>query len=188
MAQQLWLLRHGEAEPHDARPDPERRLTERGEEQSRLAGSALRALEVNFHLVFSSPKERALATARLACDALSCDLVVHDKLAEGFDVDGALELLAMGGDEQRILVVGHNPDFQQVVYDLTGARHEFKKGGVAGIRVRGREGELLVVLRAGEIERIGRRASGPRRARPGAPGRARRTPAAHRRGRPTAAR
>ena len=23
MAQQLWLLRHGEAEPHDTRPDPD---------------------------------------------------------------------------------------------------------------------------------------------------------------------
>jgi phosphohistidine phosphatase len=38
MAQQLWFLRHGEAEPHGARPDPERRLTPRGEEQSRAAG------------------------------------------------------------------------------------------------------------------------------------------------------
>ena len=159
MAQQLWLLRHGEAEPHDARPDPERRLTERGEAQSRMAGAALRALDVNFHLVFSSPKERALETARLACDALSCDLVVHDKLASGFDVEDALELLAMGGDEQRILVVGHNPDFAQVIHDLTGARHEFKKGGVAGIRVRGREGELLALLRPRELERISQSAS-----------------------------
>ena len=159
MAQQLWLLRHGEAEPHDARPDPERRLTARGEEQSRTAGRALRALEVHFHLVFSSPKVRALETARLACDALSCDLVVHDKLASGFDTEDALELLSMGGDEQRILVVGHNPDFQQVVHDLTGARHEFKKGGVAGIRVRGREGELLALLRPRELERISRSAS-----------------------------
>src|SRR3954463_9937001 len=154
MAQQLWLLRHGEAEPHDARPDPERRLTERGEEQSRLAGSALRALDVNFHLVFTSPKERALATARLACDALSCDLVVHDKLGSEFDVEDALELLAMGGDEQRILVVGHNPDFQQIVYDLTGGSVEMKKGGVAGGRGGGRTGELIALMRPRELAAI----------------------------------
>ena len=46
VAAQLWLLRHGEAEPHDARPDPERRLTERGEAQSRDAGRALAALGI----------------------------------------------------------------------------------------------------------------------------------------------
>ena len=37
MAQQLWFLRHGEAEPHDARPDVDRRLTERGERAPRGA-------------------------------------------------------------------------------------------------------------------------------------------------------
>src|SRR4051794_26473607 len=161
MAQQLWLLRHGEAEPHDARPDPERRLTARGEAQSRAAGAALRALELNFHLVFTSPKERALETARLACHELVCEPVVHDALADGFDVGAALELVATAGDEQRVLVVGHNPDFAQVIYDLTGARVDLKKGGVAGIRVRGREGELMALLRPREVERISGRASSP---------------------------
>ncbi len=78
MAQQLWFLRHGEAEPHDARPDPDRRLTLRGEEQSRAAGRALAALEISFQLVLSSPRVRALDTARLACEALDSDEVVID--------------------------------------------------------------------------------------------------------------
>ena len=56
MAEQLWILRHGEAEPHDARPDPQRRLTERGEGQSRAAGRALAALELTFQLVATSPR------------------------------------------------------------------------------------------------------------------------------------
>jgi len=155
MAQQLWLLRHGEAEPHDVRPDPERRLTERGEAQSRAAGAALRALELQFHLVFTSPKVRALDTARLACEALGCEVHVHESLSEGFDGRGALDLLAMAGAEQRVLVVGHNPDFEQVLYDLTGARAEMKKGGVAGIRMHGREGELVALLRPRELERLG---------------------------------
>ena len=38
----------------------------------------------------------------------------------------ALELAAMAGDDQRVLVVGHNPDFEQVIYDLTGGRVELK--------------------------------------------------------------
>ncbi len=32
--QQLWLLRHGEAVPHESKPDFERELTPRGERQS----------------------------------------------------------------------------------------------------------------------------------------------------------
>jgi len=154
VAQQLWLLRHGEAEPHDAAPDAERKLTERGEDQSRAAGAALARLELHFHLVFTSPKVRALQTARLACEVLGCDPVVHDALADGLDMREALELASMAGDDQRVLVVGHNPDFEQVIYDLTGGRVELKKGGVAGIRVRGGGGELLVVLRPRELDRL----------------------------------
>ena len=63
MAQQLWLLRHGEAEPHDARPDDERELTDRGRAQARAAGAALAALKVEVHLAFTSPKVRARDTA-----------------------------------------------------------------------------------------------------------------------------
>ena len=150
MAAQLWLLRHGEAEPHAA-DDDSRRLTERGEEQSRTAGRALAALELVFHAVYTSPKERALRTAVLACEALGVEPVVQECLREGFGARDARELLAMSGDEPRVLVVGHNPDFAQVVHDMTGARVDFKKGGVAGVRER----ELIALLRPRELERIG---------------------------------
>ena len=53
-----------------------------------------------------------------------------------------------------MLVVGHEPDFSQVVHDLTGARIDFKKGGVAGVRLDGTRGELIVLLRPRELERI----------------------------------
>jgi phosphohistidine phosphatase len=154
VAQQLWLLRHGEAEPHDAAPDAERRLTQRGEDQSRAAGAALARLETTFHMVFTSPKVRALETARLACEQLGCEPVVHQPLAQDFDAQGALELVAMAGPDQRVMIVGHNPDFAQIVYDLTGARIELKKGGVAGIRVRPGGGELLALLRPRELDRL----------------------------------
>jgi phosphohistidine phosphatase len=154
MAQQLWLLRHGEAEPHDARPDADRRLTDRGREQSRVAGCALAALKVHVHLAFTSPRVRARDTAVLACEALGVEPIEHASLSGGFDVSDALELLAAAGAEQRVLVVGHEPDFSQVVYDLTGARLDFKKGGIAAVRLDGTRGELIVLLRPRELERI----------------------------------
>jgi phosphohistidine phosphatase len=152
VAAQLWLLRHGEAEPHDARPDHERRLTERGEAQARDAGRALAATGVRFGLVFTSPKVRALDTARLACEALGVDPVLHPPLGEGLDVPEALALAAAGGQDGRTLLVGHEPDLSQVVHDLTGARAQLKKGGVAGIALRPTTGgELLVLLRPREL-------------------------------------
>jgi phosphohistidine phosphatase len=151
MARQLWLLRHGEAEPHGSAGDDERRLTERGEGQSRSAGRALAALEITFQAVYTSPKVRARDTARLACEALGCEPLEHQPLRMGFSADDALELVHA---DERILVVGHEPDFSQVVHDLTGAQIDMKKGGVAGIRFDGGRGELIVLLRPRELDRL----------------------------------
>ena len=155
MAQQLWLLRHGEAEPHDARPDAERRLTDRGREQARAAGRALAALKVEVQLAFTSPKVRARDTALLACEALGVEPVEHAAAVGRASASAdALELLAAAGADQRVLVVGHEPDFSQVVHDLTGARIDLKKGGIAAVRLDGTRGELIVLLRPRELERI----------------------------------
>jgi phosphohistidine phosphatase len=152
MARQLWLLRHGEAEPHHARSDDERRLTPRGEDQSRAAGRALAALEVTFQAIYTSPRVRARDTARLACEGLGCTALDHAPLSQGFSADDALELLHA---DERVLVVGHEPDFSQVVHDLTGAQIDMKKGGIAGVRIDGARGELIALLRPREIDRIG---------------------------------
>jgi phosphohistidine phosphatase len=152
MAKQLWLLRHGEAEPHGTRPDVERRLTERGERQARDAGRALARFELPIHVVYTSPKVRARDTARLACAELGIEPIEHAALAEDFDLRDALELLEACDVDQRVLIVGHNPDFAQVVYDLTGARAELRKGAVAGVRVPGgASGELIALLQPREL-------------------------------------
>lgn len=156
MANQLWLLRHGEAEPHDAKPDFDRELTERGRAQSRSAGAALAALGLTFQAVYTSPKVRARDTALLACEALGEEPIVTPVLAEDFTVADARDLLLGVEPDGRILVVGHNPDFAQVVFDLTGGRVDFKKGGVAGVRLEGTRGELIALLRPRELDRIGR--------------------------------
>jgi phosphohistidine phosphatase len=154
VAQQLWLLRHGEAVPHDSKPDAERELTARGERQAAAAGAALARLGVEFAAIYSSPKVRALGTARLAAESLNVEPEVEAVLADGFDAGDALELLGRHDADARVLAVGHNPSFAQVVYDLTGGRADFKKGAVAGIRLRGREGELMVLLRPRELESL----------------------------------
>jgi phosphohistidine phosphatase len=152
--QQLWLLRHGEAVPHESKPDFERELTPRGERQSIAAGEALARLGLEFAACYTSPLVRAVGTAELACEPLNVTPEKRTTIGKGFDVETVRELLAEHGDGERILVVGHNPSFEQVVLDLTGARVDFKKGGVAAVRVDGGRAELLVLLRPRELESL----------------------------------
>jgi phosphohistidine phosphatase len=152
--QQLWLLRHGEAVPHDAKPDFDRELTPRGERQSVAAGEALARLGLEFAACYTSPLLRAVGTADLACRALNVKPEEREAIGKGFDVDTVRELLAEHDDGARILLVGHNPSFEQVVLDLTGARIDFKKGGVAAVRMTGASGELLALMRPRELESL----------------------------------
>jgi phosphohistidine phosphatase len=152
MAPQLWMLRHGEAVPHDSKPDADRELTPRGRRQADAAGAALAALGAEFAACYTSPKVRARETAELACAHLNIEPIVEDSLANGFSRVDALTLLDAHGDDAHVLVVGHEPTFSQVVYDFTGGRVDFKKGGVAVLRASRTSGELLVLTRPRELE------------------------------------
>src|SRR6476659_3368520 len=135
MARQLWLLRHADAEPHGTREDSARRLTARGEEQSRVAGAALARLGVEFDAILCSPKVRARQTIELAAEDWDHDqrgrIAEHAPLAGGFDAAQALDALAGagggGGESARVLLVGHEPDFSLIACDLSGGRVDVKK-------------------------------------------------------------
>src|SRR4051812_35477173 len=151
MAPQVWLLRHGEAVPHDSKPDDERELTPRGRRQAEVAGLALAKLGVEFAACYTSPKLRAFETAQLACGALNIEPTVAVSIGGRFSGDDVVELLHAHDGEDRILIVGHEPTFSQVVHHFTGARIDLKKGGIAAFRM---SGELLVLLRPRELEAI----------------------------------
>jgi phosphohistidine phosphatase len=169
MARQLWLLRHAEAEPHGTRPDSDRRLTARGEQQARAAGVAIQQLAVAFDEILCSPKVRARATAQLAAEGWSAPqrelLREHPPLAGGFDASQATGALAgVPAQDGRLLLVGHEPDLSLVVAGLTGGRIDLKKGGLAVVRLEGGAGgrlgddgvigELALLLRPRELALI----------------------------------
>jgi phosphohistidine phosphatase len=139
----IWLLRHGDAA--DGSPDAERPLTEKGEQQARWAGEALKRMGVKIDACLASPKTRAADTARLACEAVGVEVQLEPRLAGGpFHAE---ELAAGLGD---VLLVGHDPDFSASVHDMTGAQVRMKKGGIAAVDT----GELIVLLRPAELEAI----------------------------------
>jgi phosphohistidine phosphatase len=140
----IWLLRHGDAA--EGSPEAERPLTEKGKEQARAAGRALKNLRVKPAACLTSPKVRALDTARIACAELGVEPQLEPKLAGGpFDP----KALAAGlGDD--VLLVGHDPDFSMAVHSLTGAQVRMKKGGLAAVE----KGELKALLRPAETRAI----------------------------------
>jgi phosphohistidine phosphatase len=139
----IWLLRHGDAE--DGSDDAARRLTEKGERQSERAGRALAALGVEIDACLTSPKVRALDTARIACRELGVEPEIEPELAGGgFDLDS----VATGRGE--VVLVGHEPDFSDAIGATTGARVKLKKGGVAAVE----DGVLHLLLRPAELKRI----------------------------------
>ncbi|NLT05135.1 MAG: phosphohistidine phosphatase [Solirubrobacterales bacterium] len=142
----IWLLRHAHA--LRGAPDAERPLSDRGEADAAAAGRALAALGVSFDCCLTSPKVRALDTARLACAELGLEPEVERALADG-DFDAAA--LAAGRGEQ-VLLVGHEPGMSRAIGDLTGARAEMAKGGVAAVEGR----ELKLLLRPAELRALAR--------------------------------
>jgi phosphohistidine phosphatase len=141
----IWLLRHGDAQ--DGSPDSERPLTDKGRGQSRSAGAALAALGVEIDACLTSPKVRAVDTARIACEQLDgLEPREEPRLAGGeFDPE---ELAA--GLGENVLLVGHEPDFSDAIRALTSARVDLKKGGLAAID----GGTLILLLRPKELKRI----------------------------------
>ncbi len=139
----LWLLRHAEAS--DGVPDDERPLTERGIRQAQAAGAALARLRASIDACLSSPKQRALHTAQLACEPLGVPVTVEPALTgEPFDV---AELTA---GLQDVLLVGHDPSFSLALHDLTGTQAKMRKGSLAAVA----KGELVVLLRPRELAAI----------------------------------
>jgi len=131
----IYLLRHGDAEDGHG-DDDARRLTAKGERQSRAAGKALFTLDAGIDACLTSPKARALDTARLVCEALDLEPEIAAELRGGpFD---SLGLAAGRGD---VLLVGHEPDFSGEVARLTGANLKLRKGGLAIV-----DGGILVAL------------------------------------------
>jgi phosphohistidine phosphatase len=118
----LYVLRHGQAAPEsEASSDHERPLTERGRAEVRLAAERLAGRPQAPSLILSSSAARASATAELCRRALPAGtgLTIVNELYLA-EPPSYLSALTAGGDpHDAVLVVGHNPGLEALVYVLT---------------------------------------------------------------------
>lgn len=135
----LILIRHGKAEDFNIGGDFARVLLDRGYEQSRRAGRLLRSAAMLPEIVLTSPLIRARQTADEFClTAGMPGALIQGWLACGMTPECAMSELDAFKDFKRIALVGHEPDFSQLVewlLGVTGGSVDFKKGAIACLRI-----------------------------------------------------
>ena len=139
----LYLLRHGKADwPNWNKPDDDRPLTEEGKGQVASVAKLLARLEIA-PAIFTSPLPRASQTAEIAGKYLNRTVVIDPLLRPGFDA-GTLKKLLQDFSGDGLMVVGHEPDFTRIIFQLTGGETKLSKAGVALIEldVSSMKGEL----------------------------------------------
>lgn len=141
----LYFLRHGEADwPDWKKPDDERPLTKRGKREMRGVAKFLDGLKVRPDLIVTSPLPRAAQTAEIAADYLKAKVRKDESLAPGFDKSDLSTVVKRHG-AAVLMLVGHEPDFTNVISALTGACLKLSKAGVALVEMDpdSEEGKLL---------------------------------------------
>ncbi|RYD31120.1 MAG: hypothetical protein EOP85_23110, partial [Verrucomicrobiaceae bacterium] len=129
-----------------------RELLEKGREQSRRAARLLSAAGALPHIVLTSPLVRARQTSDEFCQTAGIPgAVIQGWLSYGMSPETALAELAAFRDFKRVAIVGHEPDFSQLIQWVLGARGgsiEVKKGAIACLKINppSRNGTLAYLI------------------------------------------
>ena len=137
----LHLLRHAHAGDPERwhGDDAERPLSEKGRRQAERLGRLLHGVDEAPDLFITSPKVRARETAELVAGALDANVVVDRRLGGGLDLSTLSDLLLANADADRPCLVGHDPDFSELLGELLGIPPvPMRKGAIARVDVGGR--------------------------------------------------
>jgi phosphohistidine phosphatase len=152
----LFLLRHANADwPDWNKPDDERPLTKRGKKETRQMVRFLERTKTSIDLIVTSPLPRASQTARIVAHKLKTKSCEDEKLAPGFNAAKLRALLKSHG-HCDLMIVGHEPDFSEVVRALTGGVIKLAKAGIATVQLEqpATRGRLLSLISPREVKRL----------------------------------
>jgi phosphohistidine phosphatase len=123
MSRELWLLRHGKAKRNDSTEDFDRALKKSGKRAVQQLGVWLQQQDLLPDWVISSPAKRAITTASGLLEAMDATelTITEDKrlYAEGFERLKTV-LAECPVETQRVLLVGHNPELEDLLIHLIG--------------------------------------------------------------------
>lgn len=122
MNKELWLLRHGKSNREVIMDDFDRPLKKRGKEDARRIGNWMKQQRLIPDVIVSSPANRAITTAKLAAAELGIEAATIQQ-DQRLYFQGMEQLKAALPNYlkqyRRILLVGHNPDLENLTLDLT---------------------------------------------------------------------
>src|SRR2546427_470721 len=117
---EIYILRHGIAVERGTpgyKRDGDRPLTDEGVEKMRQIAKAMREMDLQFDVIFSSPYVRAKATADIVAETLGENVTLTDSLPP--EADPAELIDEINGEKpQRVLLVGHEPDLSALISTL----------------------------------------------------------------------
>ena len=135
---QLYLLRHADAGDPLAwhGPDDDRPLSDKGHKQAERLGRFLAAIGFRPDAIITSPKARAAQTAEVVGGHVGVAVSVDRRLGDAFGLPELERILRDVGDPERTVVVGHDPDFTDLVGALCGTTGvPMRKGALARVDV-----------------------------------------------------
>jgi phosphohistidine phosphatase len=140
MTMELYFLRHGEAAQQGDWDggDDERPLSREGTTRMKREAAAIGGMKLGIELIVTSPLVRARQTADIVARELHLreSLVIDDRLAPGFGRDAFAQVLKKYSSRKTLMLVGHEPDFSEVIAAcIGGGRIECKKGGLARVDI-----------------------------------------------------
>ena len=137
----LLILRHAKAESDGSVYDHERELTGRGERQAQEVGRWLRDEGLIPGAIVTSTATRARSTAQLAAAACGYDGDVHatdalyGSVREVEISQMAAALYRLDASDDPVMIVGHNPDLERLLFALTGAHEHLSTASVAQVEL-----------------------------------------------------
>jgi phosphohistidine phosphatase len=147
----LYFLRHGLADraEFDGADDDLRPLTDAGKQRLEQQGRFLARMGLKVDVVLTSPLVRARQTAEIVARRLGVEdrLRADKRLDLGFDPERLAAILAeLADSERRVMLVGHEPGFSEVIGEITGGSMVVcRKGSLARVDIIDRD-ELLGLL------------------------------------------
>jgi len=150
----LLLLRHAKSSWDDAGlADFDRPLNGRGRKAAPLMGNFMREKQLSPDLVISSPAARARETTALVLEAarLETELRYDQRIYEATTGQLLAVINGVEDDKQEVMLVGHNPGFENLLEHLTGESLRVPTAALARIAL-GADSWTEAVARGGRLE------------------------------------
>ena len=125
MSYELILLRHAKSDWDNDESDFNRPITDRGKRGAQRIGVWLAQQNLIPDMVISSPAQRAKLTAQKMMKAMgeTDRYITYDERVYNASLNELLKVLsAISKDTKRVILVGHNPGLEELLYYLCDAK------------------------------------------------------------------